>query len=489
MADPDENDPASRLALTLFRESLLMEQGEFARKARIAPSQLSVYERGGRAAPREVLEKAAAAAGFPPELLDPLLWAIRSFRAAARGRSRADRVYADGATAELIALVREAADAILVSLSPAARAADSSRPFTAEAEGETLWADLEPLTREERRMLVEELDEYRSVPLCVRVAAESLARAANRPGEALELAELVLLIAERFPEDARLQGYAWTHVANGHRVCQDVPAARRALARARPLWEAGGAGEPGLLNPALLPWIEGAVHRAERRFPEALKRIDEALALDSGELRAKILLSKSSIFQILGDPKASTAALSEAAPLIDAEREPRLAFGLRFNLVVDLSHLQDYPEVERRLPEVRVLAERLGEELDLTRVVWLEGKAHAGLGRHAEAEAAFEQARQVFRRRGLAYNYALVALDLAALHLEQGRTAEVRALAEEMLWIFRAQGIEREALSALRLFCDAAKKETATVEQARRLVRYLHRAEHDPELRFEAEKR
>ena len=33
------------------------------------------------------------------------------------------------------------------------------------------------------------------------------------------------------------------------------------------------------------------------------------------------------------------------------------------------------------LPEVRALAERLGEELDLTRVFWLEGKVAAGLGR------------------------------------------------------------------------------------------------------------
>ena len=113
MEDADKNDPESRLALVLFRNSLLLEQGEFARTAGIAPSQLSVYERGKRATPREVLEKAAAAAGLPIHLLDSLLWMIRSFRAAARGRSRADRVFADGTAAELIALVRMATDVIL----------------------------------------------------------------------------------------------------------------------------------------------------------------------------------------------------------------------------------------------------------------------------------------------------------------------------------------------------------------------------------------
>jgi tetratricopeptide (TPR) repeat protein len=171
--------------------------------------------------------------------------------------------------------------------------------------------------------------------------------------------------------------------------------------------------------------------------------------------------------------------------LIDPNQEPRLALVLRFNYLVTLDHLDRCAEIEHRLPEVRALAERLGEELDLTRTVWLQGKAHAGLGRPAAAVAAFGQAREVFRRRELAYDYALVSLDLAVLFLEQGRPAQVTALAEEMLWIFTAQGIEREALSALRLFCDAARNEMATVDLARRLVKYLYRAQHDPELRFD----
>ncbi|HEY7214191.1 MAG TPA: hypothetical protein VIC28_06140, partial [Thermoanaerobaculia bacterium] len=36
----------------------------------------------------------------------------------------------------------------------------------------------------------------------------------------------------------------------------------------------------GALNAAVVPWIAAVIRRAERRFPEALKLIDEALALD-----------------------------------------------------------------------------------------------------------------------------------------------------------------------------------------------------------------
>jgi hypothetical protein len=200
-----------------------------------------------------------------------------------------------------------------------------------------------------------------------------------------------------------------------------------------------------------------------------------------------MLLSKSSIFQILGDPEGSTAALIEAALLIDFAREPRLALILRFNLLVDLCHLEHFEDASLRLREVRELALREGEELDLVRVVWLEGKVAAGLGRVEEAHTAFEQARRGFRARELAYDYALVSLDLSLLLLANDHLGEVRKIAEEMLWIFSAQGIHREALAALQVFCEAARREAVTVDLARSIVRFLSRARHDPALRFEPE--
>jgi ATP/maltotriose-dependent transcriptional regulator MalT len=173
--------------------------------------------------------------------------------------------------------------------------------------------------------------------------------------------------------------------------------------------------------------------------------------------------------------------------LIDPDREPRNAVSLRFNLLVDLCQLQKFEEAESGLREMRALAERLGvgEELDLTRALWLEAKVHAGRGRVEEARAAFEQVQEVMKRRGLAYSHALVSQELALLLLEQGETARVREMAETMLATFLALGVEREPLAALRLFWDAAKRETATVDLARRVVKFLHRAQHDPELPFE----
>jgi hypothetical protein len=88
--------------------------------------------------------------------------------------------------------------------------------------------------------------------------------------------------------------------------------------------------------------------------------------------------------------------------------------------------------------------------LDLTRVLWLEGRVAAGLERREEALPALEQVRRYFTTEQIAYDAALASLEVAVLYLEAGRTGEVRTLAEEMLWIFKAQGVHREALAALK---------------------------------------
>jgi len=137
------------------------------------------------------------------------------------------------------------------------------------------------------------------------------------------------------------------------------------------------------------------------------------------------------------------------------------------------------------MAQVVEMAAALRNELDLVRVLWLRGRIDAGLGRERVAEAAFEQVRQAFREREIAYDFAKATLGLAVLLSGQGRTAEVKVLATQTLWIFEAQRVHGEAQKALRLFCDAAEAERLTVELARRILRYLEKAQHSPGLRFE----
>ena len=133
-------------------------------------------------------------------------------------------------------------------------------------------------------------------------------------------------------------------------------------------------------------------------------------------------MNKAVTLEQMGEAERAIEALREAAPLVDGRREPRLLFGLRFNLIVNLCHLRRYAEAAALLPEVQELAVALRKELDLLRVVWLKGKIEAGLGWDEEARIAFEQVRGEFTAREIAYDCALVTLELAVLLLEQGHT-------------------------------------------------------------------
>jgi tetratricopeptide (TPR) repeat protein len=220
------------------------------------------------------------------------------------------------------------------------------------------------------------------------------------------------------------------------------------------------------------------------RFDHALNLLDRARAAAPDEAHGRIPLKQASIYAMKDEPERALESLQEAGPRVEVHGDRRQLCVCRFNLARCLCDLERFGEAEALLPQVRELAEELGNKLDLVRLQWLEAKVFAGLGRTEEARQAYEEVRQAFADDKIAYDCALVSLELALPLLTEGRTAEVRALAEEMVWIFEAEGVPENALAALTVFCQAAKEETATVELARRVLRFLERAREDPDARF-----
>jgi tetratricopeptide (TPR) repeat protein len=484
--------PLPDLAIVLYflREGQGIGQAELGELAGVSPNLLNDYEKGRKTLLRERLEFLISFLNLPPETIDDTLATLHANRAAARppqggaGPISRARRQVEAVAAQASGMMRDFAREVLSLLTVEGEA------LVARQQAEGRFARLMRRSPEERLALVERSGKFRGWALCERTAAESIAVAPESPAKALELARLAVRMAELCGEEPalrrRLEGYAGVHLANALRVVQDVRQAGETFERAKKLWVDGAPGDPGLLSEAVVLALEADLRRDQRRFAEALERIGDALAADrAAELRGKLLLSKAQILEALGDTAGSTAALEEAVPWIDLEREPRTALGVRFQFLVNLCREGRAAEAEPRLRQTRTLAERSGKKTDLDKMVWLESKVHAGVGRYGEAEDGFRQVQRAFQAQALPYDYALVSLDLALLLLQQGRTAEVRALAGEMVWIFRAEGIGREAQAALRIYCEAARRETATVELTRRIIEFLHRAQHDPGLRFE----
>ena len=478
------------LALTVIRSALDWNQAELARAAGLSPNAVSDLERGKRPLSLDKLKELAGVLGLSPESVTQARTFVRSMRQQAQAPgfpdegSEGDHRHAEQFAVQAGNLVTEVARQLFSAFSYAGR----SLGFRQQAR--VLWQRMQRRSFSERRAQVEGDPEFRSWALCELVCKESVRAAADSADRARELAELALIIAELVPGEAswrmRLQGYAWAHLGNARRVGGDLPGAEEAFSHGAKLWEAGAAGDPGLLDEAQMLSLEASLRTNQGRLQEAAKLVDRALQSASPTLRPNLLISKARALEWSGAYEQALETLAEAAPLIFQQEETRSLWMIRLNSAWNLTHLARYEEAAALLPEIRTLTARLENDLDSLRSRWLEGRISAGLGKTGEALAALSSVRAELAERSIAYDAALASLELATLYLEQRRNREVRELARQMAPIFRAQGVHREALAALRLFCEAAEKDAATVELAQRVVEYLYRARHNPALRFEA---
>jgi tetratricopeptide (TPR) repeat protein len=470
-------------ALTYLRTAAGLSMTELAHLVGHADKSLiSKHERNEKPLSREQLESLVAPLGYSPEAVDVFLFAhglihseppegdsslvgllpeeLRTVdRAAMAAGWTAGRIAAEAVRAERVRTFKEQKRALEI------RGA------------EELFQALYVLAQKERLGLVEAFPVLWNWALAVRCCEASLKSAGHKAEEALELAELAVAIAERVKEDetwrSRLLGYCWAHVANARRVANDLAGAEETFARSWLLWGKGVDPIPAELGEWRLLSLEASLRRAQRRFSEALELIQRARVCQgeaNSPARLNLIMKEVSILSRMGEPELALRALAEAAPLCEASGDRQMNFALRFNMADNLCQLERFEEAAELLPQIRELALQQGNELDLIRVGWLDARVAAGEGRTADAIAGLEQVSREFSVRGLAYNAALSSLDLAVLFLATRRTVEVRKLAVAMAWIFRSKGIDREALVALKFFCNAARQERATVELAQQAM-------------------
>lgn len=479
-----EDDPDARLAAVLLRQVRGWNQNQFAARTGIAASQISDYEQGYRVVSRRHLERMAEAAKFPKPLLDPLLQVLRFFRLAIEGRVRGERLlHLAHLSSRVFALAHGAADLIVPNEFPL-RSESLPRPSPDDRiEAEAFWLRLRARSPAAQQAMIEELPEARTWAVVERISRASIEAAGPGLHEASRRASLAVTAAHLVPGSpagrSRVLGYAYAHVANAERVCGDLRSAEAALAEAKALW-AAGAPDPGLLNGVWITWIEATLRHTQGRPQVALLAIEEALAADEGDLRGRLLYTKARIMEALDRFDESTALLREAAGCIDLAGDPRFGLGVTIQLAVNLWEQGEIGDAEAYLPEIERFATEVNQEPDWIRVVWLQGRIAAGRSRLEEARDHFEQVRRYFEAHAVAYDFSVVSLELAVVLLRIGLPAEVRRISSDLVGIFRHQGLPENALAALRLFCEAARQEAATIELTERVLQFLRRVAREP---------
>lgn len=462
-----EDAKALGAAIARLRLRKGLRPAELARRARIKPDHLAAYEQGRRIPRPETLERIT-------HVLDSSVEEVQALVALLASATNLGKMAAAARALRQSATLARAEDALLEPI----RSRQRQPPI--EQDAQALLERLRPYSTAQRRALILEDEAFHRRDLSLLLCQESLDAATDDADSAVALAGLAelaaTLIRGRQVPLSRLQGFTVFHLGNAFRVRGELPGAAAQFRRAEVLWMRGASGDPeGLLDEARVLGMQASLRRAQGDLPAALALLDQALAIGGSETKY-LLLNRAKVLEEMDRHEEALEDLRRAASWINPEREPRLHWNQRFNSLVVLVHLGKYQKAEAGLPEVRDLAERVGKKLNTLRVRWLEGLTAAGLKRMEEAIAALEEVRREFAARGIAFDTALVSLDLAVIYLKQGRTAEVKELAAEMVAIFRAQRVQQEALAAVLVFQKAADRERATIEQARRLAGYLRQA-------------
>jgi tetratricopeptide (TPR) repeat protein len=354
-----------------------------------------------------------------------------------------------------------------------------------------LWARIQAWPRSYQYKELRQAPADQRWALCEALCLESQRLCAEDPPQATAVAELALKVADLVVGEeawrAKLRGFARAHIGNALRAQGDLPAAEKALLAANQLWDVGEDVPSGLLEEGLLLAFQAMLRWSQRRFEEAAELLDRAsAAASSGKFRVQVLISRAKLCKELGDLEQAVAILQEASRTGIPDDDGRTVLCLQHNLVDGLSKLGRFPEAEALLPAAIDLSRKCGGEVDFLRLLWIEGRVAAGLGKMNEAITALRRVRGEFAARHMSYDTALVSLELSALYAEQGMMQDVKNLARHLVPILRARNVHPEVLAALTLFRQSAEREDVTAKFAQDVLIYLRKARYDPGLRFEA---
>jgi tetratricopeptide (TPR) repeat protein len=298
--------------------------------------------------------------------------------------------------------------------------------------------------------------------------ADEMLRLAHLARLAVEGCSAAAAGNERKLEDLRAR--AWGQHGNALRICGQPRAAEAALAASLEYWRQGTG------DPALHAWLlerTSALAVFHGRYEGAIAMCEEAgqiyQELGNDHSFAFTLTQKAIAILYSGEAAWAVRTLNQAIPLIDRE-DPHLLVAACHNLIrcyIDL----DRPDQALALySEIRDLYKEIDDPLLLLRMAWQEGLLLRDLGHLRAAETALLKARKGYLEEKLAYEVALVSLDLTTVYVKLGLVEEVKRTVLTTVPIFHALRVKLETLAALLQIQKVADQE----QQALELIRTLH---------------
>ena len=348
----------------------------------------------------------------------------------------------------------------------------------AETPGEILIAELLDLPAERQVDAVSRPGRF-ALPVLVRILIQESHAARYRNAEhMLHLSRLARLAAgvcsaedagnERRLADLRAR--AWGQYGNALRVCSKPREAETAFATAED-HRLAGTGDP-----ALRAWLFEKViplHIFYHRYEEAMELCEQAgqIYQDLGEthLLASTLVQKAIAAMYSGETELAVRTLNQAIPLVDQEEDPHLLLAACHNLSCCYVELGRPDQALLLYSETRDLYHEFNDPLILLRAIWQEGRLLRDLGHLRGAETVLLKARKGYLENNLAYEVALVSLDLATVYVKLGLAEELKDTVATTVPIFSALQVGRETIASLLQLQQVAGQEYQALELIRSL--------------------
>ena len=269
---------------------------------------------------------------------------------------------------------------------------------------------------------------------------------------------------------ADLQARAWGQYGNALRVSGKPREAEEAFASAQ-RYRREGTGDP-----LLRAWLAEKITPLaifQGRFGDAIEKCEEAgeiyRELGESHLLASTMVQKANATLQSGEAESAVRILNQTIPLIDHEEDPHLLLAACHNLIRCYIDLGRPDQALQLYSETRELYQEFDDPLILLRATWQEGQLLRDLGHLRAAETTLLRARKGYTERKLAYEAALVSLDLATVYVKLGLVDKLKRTVLETVPIFHALRVGLETLAALLQLQQVADQE----QQALDLIRAL----------------
>lgn len=348
--------------------------------------------------------------------------------------------------------------------------------------GDELWKLLEPLDATQRLLWVKNDPRLYMWGLYARVLAEAREAVRHDASEAVGLAYLGWMIAQRLDPAVYgdihvrdFQGSATSLLANAKRLYGDLRGAQEDLDRAEELLNLG-TGD--LLERAYLLSVRASLKTDLGCFEDAALLLRQAAAcarqMNDRQLEGKYLIAWSSSIGWIHPERGLTLAkrgLSKLAPGMDSHLE----LGGRHLQALWLNELGRTDEARDLLESWRPLYEEFSDAVTRGRLLRLDGILSRDEGRLDVAERCFRELMELYQRHSFDFDLALAALELAQVLSLQGRLGEATELLGRLYPLLEAWRLNADILRSWLIVQEAVKRNAVQGQMFRELAMTLRR--------------